>query len=146
MLLLWLWGRLVLFLFSVTMGITSSTMFYYTQIIQGLFWSQSQVGAVGDFWTVRWQRSFQAERLIYFCKNQETIICFPCDYVQSLWRLKKKFYCYEISVLIADYGSDRVSKLDICGLILGRPSGINWSSTLVPSFHICMCYFDMSWP
>jgi hypothetical protein len=37
---------------AVTFGMTSSTMFYYTQIIQGLFGNQTKVQSVEDFWKV----------------------------------------------------------------------------------------------
>ncbi len=42
-----------LFYTPVTFGMTSATMFYYTQIIQGFFYNQTQnVAQVTDFWDV----------------------------------------------------------------------------------------------
>ncbi len=42
-----------LFYTLVTFGMTSATMFYYTQIIQGFFYNQTQnVAQVTDFWDV----------------------------------------------------------------------------------------------
>jgi len=41
------------FAISVTFGMTSNTMFYYTRVMNGLFEGAEDVSQVQKFWTVR---------------------------------------------------------------------------------------------
>ena len=47
----------------LTFGMTSPTMYYYTQVMNNLFKGYEDVEQISDFWTVR-----------FFCQNKKVMI------------------------------------------------------------------------